>query len=229
MIVGALEPVAATTADAGVTYAAALVPTPDGLSTGMCVKLSFGTPNATTTPTVNLNVFGAKTVTLGDGATAPLIGQLSGVCELCYDGAVFRLLTPFGVSLAIGLPVKTSIVTADSFVILDSAASNAAKTETAANVFPQNLAAKGHYTLPGGLLINWGTSGVIGSGATEAETFDLAFTTAVWSVLMSTYNHTPASPADTSYLDTVGLSGFTIHNQSTAGGNSSFYWVALGK
>ena len=88
---GALLAVATSGTD---TYTATLAPAPVAYTSGMAVFLRFGNANTSTTPTINLNSLGAKTIVESDGATALLAGALNGDHLLVYDGTNFRVLNP---------------------------------------------------------------------------------------------------------------------------------------
>lgn len=51
---------------------------------GLSIIVKFGTANNNTTPTINLNSLGAKTIERADG-TAVVAGELVGVCQLTYN------------------------------------------------------------------------------------------------------------------------------------------------
>lgn len=64
-------------------------------------QVYFTNQNATTTPTLNSDALGAKTIKLQDG-TAVAAGQVKGACTLRYDGTDMLLLNPKAAS--VGLP-----------------------------------------------------------------------------------------------------------------------------
>lgn len=76
------------------TYTATLTPAPAAYTSGMMVVLRFGNTNTSTTPTINLNSLGAKTIVESDGTTALLPGALLGDHLLTYDGTNFRVDNP---------------------------------------------------------------------------------------------------------------------------------------
>lgn len=143
---GTLTAVATSGTD---TYTATLAPVPDALATDFLYYVNFASTNTSTTPTLNLNAFGAKTITDMTGG-ALVAGSLNGRHLLNYDGANFRVLNPALIGSPIadatngGLNVSANKInlkpsdlltkamptTADSILIQDAAASNAAKTAT---------------------------------------------------------------------------------------------------
>ncbi len=87
----------------------------------------------------------------------------------------------------------------------------------------KSLAANGYYKFPGGLIVQWGATGVAGS-STSAVTFPVAFPTACQSV-MCTYQ-TSAPPANSCTGGSITTSGFTAANGSS--GAQTIMWFAVG-
>ncbi len=77
------------------TYTATLSPALTAYTTGAHYYISFGNANATTTPTLNLNGLGAKTI-VKDGSAALVAGDIpaSHKAVLMYDGTNMVLLNP---------------------------------------------------------------------------------------------------------------------------------------
>lgn len=76
-------------------YVATLVPAATAYVTGQRLSLKIANANLTTTPTVNVNALGAKTITHTNG-NAVLVGDLPAglIADLRYDGTNFQLLNP---------------------------------------------------------------------------------------------------------------------------------------
>jgi uncharacterized cupin superfamily protein len=90
-----------------------------------------------------------------------------------------------------------------------------------------SLAASGYQKLAGGLILQWGVTGSVSSGSSLAITFPTTFGAAVYSVTI-TPNHAPSGTQAADYVDTVSVTGFTLHNQSP-GVSGTYYWMAIGK
>lgn len=77
------------------TYTATLAPAITGYVTGGSYVVKFTNANLTTTPTLNLNSVGAKTITKQDG-TAVAAGDIAagGVYTLVYDGTNMQIASP---------------------------------------------------------------------------------------------------------------------------------------
>lgn len=76
-------------------YTVILSPAPAALTTGMEFNTYVPAANLTTTPTINVNSLGAKTITRPDG-TAVAVGDMSVnyQCKFRYNGAYMILLNP---------------------------------------------------------------------------------------------------------------------------------------
>lgn len=75
------------------TYAGTLSPVIAAYVTNAEYSIKFANVNTSTTPTLNLNTVGAKTIKRGDG-TALRAGDLNGWHQLIYDGTDMLLLNP---------------------------------------------------------------------------------------------------------------------------------------
>ena len=82
------------------------------------------------------------------------------------------------------------------------------------------IAATGSYSLPGGLIAKWGTSGAIAGAGNATIGFAAPFPGALFGALL-----TPGA-ASTGYTDTGSASGFRIHNNGS--NSATFFWVAFG-
>ena len=84
------------------TYTATLAPAPDAYATNFEYLINFATASTSTTPTLNLNSLGAKTIVQRDGSSALTSGDLNGSHVLIYDGTNFRVLNPTITTVARG-------------------------------------------------------------------------------------------------------------------------------
>ena len=82
------------------------------------------------------------------------------------------------------------------------------------------IAAAGAYTLPGGLILKWGTSGAIASAGNAVQTFPAAFPNAFFGAVL-----TPLA-GSAGYADSGGTASFKIHNSGAA--SATYFWLALG-
>jgi len=124
-------------------YTLATTPASTALVTGAGINVFFGTPNTTTSPTLNRDGLGAKPIVKVAGG-APAVGDITGWLAMIYDGTNWRI---------------------DGLVASDAvAASNAAKTFVVFN-------STGSFTVPAGITNlhyrMWGGGG--GSGGANSS------------------------------------------------------------
>jgi hypothetical protein len=101
------------------TYTASISPAPGAYKSNFLYCIDFATTNTSTTPTLNLNSLGAKTITDAQG-NALVAGSLNGPHGLMYDGTNLRVLNPAKIANAnLAAGVGTS---ANNLVALDGSA-----------------------------------------------------------------------------------------------------------
>jgi len=84
------------TAGSATAFTATVSPAPTALSTGMVFNLKAHTSNSGTTPTLNVNSLGAKTITKQGNAVAAGDIVSGGCFQVMYDGTNFQLLSAPG-------------------------------------------------------------------------------------------------------------------------------------
>jgi hypothetical protein len=218
---GAVTAVATSGTD---SYTATLAPAPDALTSGMAIHIRFGNANATTTPTLAINGLTAKTI-VKEGSAALLAGDIPAGHEaiLQYNGTNWVICNPKGgvgtvtsvsnatnggLNVATGtstpalslkpsdLLTKATPTTSDSFMLMDAAASNAAKTAL--------LSALRTTLLSGSVtqIVNTET-GAVATGTTQMPNFtDVAATSSQGDQYMS-LAITPTNASSTLYIDVV--------------------------
>lgn len=99
-----------------------------------------------------------------------------------------------------------------------------------ADEFSASLAGNGYQKLPSGLIIQWGQTGNIVAGGSQAISFPVAFTTSVYSMAFANAYATGVASITASIGATFSgaLVGFTAYNQGTANNNAAG-WIAIGK
>lgn len=90
----------------------------------------------------------------------------------------------------------------------------------------QSLNANGYQRLPGGLIMQWGRTPSVGIDSSAAVTFPTAFTSAVYSVVVTQNAGIATGSNGTVSVDTISVTGFTIRNG--ADNTGPFYWQAFG-
>ncbi len=91
-------------------------------------------------------------------------------------------------------------------------------------------AANGYTSIPGGLIIQWGSLSVSPSGTATPVSFPLIFLNNVWSVVLGFGNNSGNSPGgSTAFIKDGSLttSGFKI-TSSSSGSIDLVYWIAIG-
>lgn len=187
-IVAAAKGVLTAVASSGTdTYTATLAPAPDALATNYLYFCKIASTNTSTTPTINFNSFGAKTVLRIDGS-ALSAGDLNGFHLFAYDGTNFFVLNPATVATSsIGAASSFTLFNGDLTAAVGSNALTVAiKTTAGADpsagdpvyvVFRNATLTSGTHTV---IKLTAATSVVISSGSTLGTTNSVAFR--VWIV-----------------------------------------------
>ena len=171
---------------------------------------------------------GGITFSTGTGGTNSAAGSISAAGNFTFNNNA----TVGGTFGATGAATFSSSVTAASFG--GSALANAAQTLTGSSttqaVTPggfagnSSIGGNGYYKLPGGLIIQWGTTGSIASNGTATVTYPVAFSN-LYSV-QATKLLATGNVNDSCNVVNVGTSQFQVSNGGTAASN--VYWIAIG-
>jgi len=200
--------VAAGTADA---ITATLSPAPVALVDGMTVRVRAAAANATTAPTLALNGLAAKVIVKGNGR--PLAaGDIAGAghwMALQFDSLL------------------------DKWVLCDPAFGVAPDISgfTGAN---QSHGSSGWQRLPGGLILQWGSSAggvdILPPAVGVSITFPLAFTSACYQVV-GTLLSTGGGGANGITASGFNLTGcsFTIEEWAAVGQGAGVRYIAIGR
>jgi hypothetical protein len=90
----------------------------------------------------------------------------------------------------------------------------------------QSLAASGYQKLPGGLILQWGTTASIPNGTVGTVTFPIAFPNAAFIGLAITAAAGGGSANVAEYINPLTASSMGVYNG--AGNSNTFRWFALG-
>lgn len=90
---------------------------------------------------------------------------------------------------------------------------------------PRSKATSGYLTLPGGILLQWGTANNVGSGS--SITFPTAFGGTPYSITL-TWRGTAAGGEDTSGIPSYNSTSFTISHNDMGGAGADWFWMAIG-
>lgn len=94
-----------------------------------------------------------------------------------------------------------------------------------ADEFGASIAASGYQKLPGGLIIQWGSSSVSAT-STKTVTFPITFPSACFSILTGA-NTGSESYASTVKIKTITTANFVIDNSNLAA-SATVYWFSVG-
>lgn len=94
------------------------------------------------------------------------------------------------------------------------------------NLGSSSLGTNGYSRLPNGLLLQWGTSASIAQDSSATVTYPVAFSTAVYSVMLTPIGAINTTSGGTESADTVTITNFVIRHGGD--GSRTFYWMAIG-
>ena len=120
------------------------------------------------------------------------------------------------------------------FINIQSSASLFSMNSSGDVSFPSNnlgigtpsLGTNGYSRLPNGLLLQWGTSASIAQDSSATVTYPVAFSTAVYSVMLTPIGAINTTSGGTESADTVTITNFVIRHGGD--GSRTFYWMAIG-
>ena len=163
-----------------------------------------------------------------DGSSGSCSGNAGSVTNGFYTTSSFNLGTT---SIAVNRESGAQTLTGVS--IDGSSASCTGNAESVTNgvyttTFVRSLGAKGYYKLPGGLMMQWGTSSSLGEGS-QFQTFAIAFTTSVFSVQVTPNSGggNAGNKKDHWVANSWTLNGFTLTSYFE-NGSASYSWLAIG-
>lgn len=190
---------------------------------GVPMFVRAGQANATTTPTFSANGLTAKVITKGNGQ-ALVAGDIQGSghwLTLVYDSTVDKVVLQNPADVA---------TTAQAQALSDNWNKiTPLRLMEAFQGANQSLAANGYQKLPGGLIIQWGTTAT-GAGGTVAVTFPIAFPNASLSVVgmhVGAGNATVIATASSLSSVTLAL-GASGSLGGAPFGTGTIKWIAVG-
>lgn len=95
----------------------------------------------------------------------------------------------------------------------------------ASATLPHGLGSTGYQDLPGGIRLQWGSTGNIAGIGSATITFPSAFGGTVWNVQI-TGRTSPGTAQSHDYVDTISSTSFLLHNN--ASNTCAYYWTAIG-
>jgi len=197
---------------------------PTAYVNGLVVNFIAGNTSTSTIPTVNVNTLGAKTIEKSGGGALVSGDIVAGYpTQLVFSTSAdkFRLVEP--------RPATTTNV---GVIELATNAEVQTGTDTIRAVTPASLAslssnlvaASGHATMPGGLIIQWGDTGPTALPSPIAVAFDISFTT-LFSITVTSKDE--SSNLSVGATDNETTSGFDLYHE-LGDTNAEFFYIALG-
>jgi hypothetical protein len=158
-------------------------------------------------------------------ATGTLIAATIGLNQLTdveYNGTVYIVLEPIMSTAGDLRYAKLAGLSSQLFAVASGVSGNNAVNFSQ---FPVSLAANGSQTLPGGLIIKWGSAGGHVYATPKANTFPVAFPTGVLAAVISS-STTPSGAQGRDYISALTTTTITIGNADP--NTATFYWIVLG-
>ena len=185
-----------------------------GLASAGTARTNLGLDNPVNYPTLNQN-------TTGNATTATTAANLLGRAQLGTSGTATQnfTLTAEAANGTMKLARGNAGATTQDILTVDAAG----KVDLLNLV--RSIGTNGYYTLPGGLIIQWGTSGSVASSGTGTVTFPLAFPANCFAVVFSEITNTPTA-ASHSVVSSKSTSQFQWLNAGA--GSTAIYWIAIG-
>jgi len=220
-------------ADTGAANAYVVNPTNvlSALTTGQIITFIAANAN-TTAATLNVSGLGAKAIVNQAGAALIANQILAGTTCICVYNGTSWVMSNTGSTGYLNATTITNGLTVDT--VAGSAVASAAQTLTGTStnqlITPagfagnKSIGANGYYKYPGGLIVQWGSTGAITSNGASTVTFPVAFTN-LYS-LTATKVIASGNVNDSCNLVNVSTTQFQIANGGTAATNA--YWFAVG-
>jgi hypothetical protein len=188
--------------------------------TGTTAITAFDTVQAGTERTLEF----AAALTLTHNATSLILPGAANITTAAGDVAKFRS-EGAGNWRCVGYMPAAGVALGLASAATTLAGTNATQALTAAGFAGnKSLAANGYYKLPGGLIVQWGTTGSIAGSGTATFTFPIAFPTAVWAVVVTGFTGTNIVGMNLDGTPTTIAA--TVRNTSSNAQNS--YVIAIG-
>ena len=152
-------------------------------------------------------------------------GSITGITDLAVadGGTGSSTLTANAVLLGNGTSALQTVAPGTSGNVLTS---NGTTWTSAALNFDRSLTTNGYQKIPGGLILQWGTTNSLGS---QNVTFPIAFTSSVFQIQRSNVFQSGSGGSE-SILSNITTTGFTISQKGfdTYTGAQTYYWFAIG-
>jgi hypothetical protein len=195
--------------------------------------LSALTVSATITGSVSGSAGTATTATnLAGGSLGTVPYQsAAGTTAMLAAGTSGQVLTSAGSAPPTWTTPTNTTISSDAQARAwtdDTTAISPLKLVSALQGSNQSLAANGYQKLPGGLIIQWGSTSALVTNTDTAITFPTAFPTACLTVTMTRLTALGSNEHSGQAATAVTTSGFTARQYSSAGTSAAHSWIAIG-
>jgi hypothetical protein len=158
------------------------------------------------------------------------ITSLSGLTtalSVAQGGTGAATLTSNNVLLGNGTSAVQAVAPGTSGNVLASNGTTwASSALSSLSAFDKSLSANGYQKLPGGLIMQWGTSGSVGSTSAITVTLPIAFPSNFSSVVVTAKSDASGSQEANINATQLSLSQFVINNRTQT--TQTFSWIAIG-
>lgn len=158
------------------------------------------------------------------------ITSLSGLTtalSVAQGGTGAATLTANNVLLGNGTSAVQAVAPSTSGNVLASNGTTwASSALSSLSAFDKSLSANGYQKLPGGLTIQWGTSGSISGFGSGTVTLPTAFASTFASVVITAKSNASGQSEANVNAAQIDLSSFTINNRTSV--TQTFSWIAIG-
>jgi len=205
------------------TYVVTLSPAPTTLIPGLVVRFIAAHTN-TSTSTLNVNGTGAITITT-DGTNGPYAGQISvgALITTIFDGTSWQIINPHTVGATTGI---YGIIRFGTNAEQLAGLSGTIGCTPAGLASGQSLSSPGYKPYPGGLIEQWGLTGIVPPSSTLAITFPTAYPNNYLSVIAVFTDATNTTRSTACNINAYSKTGFSLYNPSANG--SQFFWMSKG-
>lgn len=169
-------------------------------------------------------VTGHSTDTIDGSNTYNLSAQYNYVILSC-DGTGWDILSSTPPAIQAATTTVAGILMTATAAIALAGTDTATALTAAAFAGNKSLASSGYYKFPGGLIIQWGTTGSVTSGGSLSTNFPIAFPNSAYNAFI-TGTAPGSSGGATAAVTSLSVNSFTINNNINV--NQGFYWFALG-